>query len=119
GKAIVASASEALRAQGTDYIHSEWEKALARKRDDPEGAITSSRSLIEGTLKYILEQSDVAYDEKAELPKLYKQTAEVLNLAPSQHTEAIFKQILGGCQSVVEGMGALRNKLGDAHGKSG
>src|SRR5690606_19840438 len=34
GKAIVASASEALRTQGTDYIHSEWEKALARKRDD-------------------------------------------------------------------------------------
>ena len=51
------------------------------------------------------------------MPKLYKLTAEQLNLAPSQHTEKIFKQILGGCQTVVEGLGALRNKLGDAHGK--
>jgi len=40
-----------------------------------------------------------------------------LNLSPSQHTEQIFKQILGGCHSVVQGIGALRNKLGDAHGK--
>lgn len=27
----------------------------------------------------------------------------------------MFKQILGNCQSVVESLGALRNKLGDAH----
>jgi hypothetical protein len=40
-----------------------------------------------------------------------------LQLAPSQHTEADFKRILGGCTSVVEGLGGLRNRLGDAHGK--
>jgi hypothetical protein len=40
-----------------------------------------------------------------------------LNLAPQQHTEEIFKQILGGCQTVVNGLGSLRNKTGDAHGK--
>jgi Abortive infection C-terminus len=37
--------------------------------------------------------------------------------ATSQHSETIFKQILGGCTAVVEGLGALRNKLGDSHGK--
>ncbi|MDR6378913.1 abortive infection family protein [Paraburkholderia caledonica] len=38
----------------------------------------------------------------------------------SEHVLAawnVFTQILGGCQSVVEGLGALRNKLSDAHGK--
>jgi hypothetical protein len=40
-----------------------------------------------------------------------------LNLSPAQHTEQIFKQILGGCKSVVEGLGAMRNKISDAHGK--
>jgi len=40
-----------------------------------------------------------------------------LNLAPSQHTAVVFKQILGGCQCVVEGLGTLRNRLSDAHGK--
>jgi hypothetical protein len=49
--------------------------------------------------------------------KLYRQTAERLNLAPSQHTEQVFKQILGGCTAVVEGLGALRNRLSDSHGK--
>ncbi len=40
-----------------------------------------------------------------------------LNLSPSQHTEDIFKQILGGCSGIVNGLGSLRNRLGDAHGK--
>ena len=43
--------------------------------------------------------------------------AKVLNIAPSQHSEPIFKQILGGCTAVVEGLGALRNRLSDAHGQ--
>lgn len=85
--------------------------------DDPEGAITSSRTLIETTCKYILDELKITYKDDIELPKLYKLTAENLNLAPDQHTEQIFKQILGGCQSVVDGLGALRNKLSDSHGK--
>ncbi|MGE6473339.1 abortive infection family protein [Serratia proteamaculans] len=48
--------------------------------------------------------------------KLYRQTAELLNLAPSQHTKKVFKQILGDCTSVVEGLEVLRNRLSDSHG---
>ena len=40
-----------------------------------------------------------------------------MNLSPDQHTEQVFKQILGGCSSIVNGLGSLRNSLGDAHGK--
>jgi hypothetical protein len=29
----------------------------------------------------------------------------------------VSKQILGGCSAIVNGLGTLRNKLGDAHGK--
>lgn len=36
-------------------------------------------------------------------------------MAPDSHSEQVFKQILGNCQSIVESLGALRNKLGDAH----
>jgi Abortive infection C-terminus len=97
-------------------VHEAWKKAFERREKDPEGAITSGRSLLEAVCKFVLDKSGATYDEGIELPKLYKAAAEKLNLAPSQHTEQIFKQILGGCQSVVEGLGALRNKLGDAHG---
>jgi hypothetical protein len=67
--------------------------------------------------KHILDDASISYDEGIELPKLYKLTAKQLRLAPEQHSEEVFKQILGGCASVVDGLGALRNRLSDAHGR--
>lgn len=100
------------------HLHTLWEKALERKENDPEGAITAARTLIESVLKHILDDQSIIYNEGADLPVLYKEVAKSLNLAPELHNEGIFKQILGGVNSVVTGLGALRNKLGDAHGKS-
>lgn len=114
---IDSSTSKTIEKFNQDYINSQWMKALERKADDPEGAITSARTLIETTCKFILDEFNVSYKDDIELPKLYKLTADNLNLAPDQHTEQIFKQILGACQSVIEGLGSLRNKLSDSHGK--
>jgi hypothetical protein len=100
------------------HIHELWQKAIERKESDPEGAITSARTLIESVLKYILDDQSIIYNDGADLPVLYKEVAKSLNLAPELHNEGIFKQIHGGVTSVVTGLGALRNKLGDAHGKS-
>lgn len=99
------------------FINKEWEKALKRKNTDPEGAITMSRTLLETVCKQILDELRISYDDKADLPIIYKQTSRQLNLAPDQHTEQIFKQILSGCSNVVFGLGSLRNKLSDAHGR--
>lgn len=114
---IEESTTKTLEKFNIEYINSQWLKSLERKSDDPEGAITSARTLIETTCKFILDDLSVKYEDDLDLPKLYKLTATQLNLAPDQHTEQIFKQILGGCQSVVESLGALRNKLSDSHGK--
>ena len=84
---------------------------------DPEGAVTMARTLLETVCKHILEDAKVEFSPGADLPTLYRATADKLNLAPSNHTEKVFKQILGSATSVVEGLGALRNRLGDAHGK--
>ena len=54
--------------------------------------------------------TDSRYKDDIELPKIYNLTTDNLNLAPDQHTEQIFKQILGGRQTVVEGLGAGRKK---------
>jgi hypothetical protein len=99
-----------------EAVQAVWNRALERRISDPEGAITSARALLETVCKHILDDLSVSYDEKADLPRLYRLTSEGLKIAPSQHTEQVFKQILGGCTSVVEGLGALRNRLGDAHG---
>jgi hypothetical protein len=109
--------SEILMKFDGENVHEVWQKALVRREGDSEGAITSARTLLETVCKHILDQSGVEYPEDADLPKLYRLVATELNLAPNQHTETIFKQILGGCTAVVEGLGALRNRLSDAHGK--
>lgn len=109
--------SDALKTLSAEEVHTIWARALERRASDPEAAITSARTLLESTCKHVLEEEGVSYDDKADLPKLYGLTAQTLNVAPDQHTEKVFKQILGGCQAVIEGLGAMRNKLSDAHGK--
>lgn len=109
--------TEALNSHNIDGISEQWSKILFRTKEDPSGSITASRSLLESVLKYILDERDITYDDdKAELATLYKAVQEELRLGPSHHQEQIFKQILTGCRSIVDGLGAMRNKLGDAHG---
>lgn len=100
----------------TQYISQAWEKARSRRHDDPEGAITAARTLLESVCKHILDERAIEYGD-ADLPKLYGLTAKELNLAPSQHTEDAFKKILGGAHAIVDGLANLRNRLGDAHGQ--
>lgn len=109
--------SEILSKFDTEHVHQVWVRALERRTGDPEGAITSARTLLETVCKHILDESGTHYDDESDLPKLYRLTAETLDLAPNQQSEDIFKRIFGGCQTVVENLGALRNKLSDAHGK--
>lgn len=109
--------SEALKTFDIEGIHQLWMKALERRLTDPEGAITIARSILESICKHILENSGSSYEPDSDLPGLYKMVSKELNIAPSQHSETVFKQILGGCTAVVEGLGALRNRLSDAHGQ--
>ena len=113
------SVSETLETFDAEGVATVWRKASARQQSgDAEGAITSARALLETVCKHIIEAipGDPAglHDD---LPKLYRQAADRLKLAPGQHTEDAFKQILSGCTSVVHGLATLRNKLSDAHGQ--
>jgi hypothetical protein len=110
-------ASDILLVVDAPHVVLAWQAAFMRKDSDPEGAITIARTLLESVCKHILDKAAISYDDTWDLPKLYGNASEQLNLAPQQHSELVFKQILGGCRSVVEGLGALRNKHGDAHGK--
>lgn len=96
-------------------VQAAWQKSLDRRAS--QRAQLQWHARYWSVCKHILEEAAIPYDDSPDLNKLYRQTAEHLNIAPSQHTEQLFKQILGGCTSVVEGLGALRNRLGDSHGK--
>jgi Abortive infection C-terminus/AbiJ N-terminal domain 3 len=110
--------SEALASFDEAGVREAWRKALERRSSDPEGAITSAKTLLETVCKHIIEDGDGSkYGYNDDLPKLYYLAAVQLNLAPSQHTELLFKSILGNCQSVVGQLSSVRNKLGDSHGQ--
>lgn len=110
-------ASDALETFDAAGVNAVWVKALARRNTDPEGAITVARTLIETVTKHILDKMGETYTDKDDLPKLYATAAKALNLAPNQYTEEPFKAILGGVMNVVNGIGTLRNRLSDSHGR--
>jgi hypothetical protein len=110
------AAAEALVRLNATSVGAAWRRALERRSSDPEGAITLARSLLESVCKHVLEEMGQPYPDDADIPRLYRLVADQLKLAPGQHPEDAFKRILGGCTSVVEGLGTLRNRHGDAHG---
>jgi hypothetical protein len=87
---------------------------------DYDGAITNARSIVEAVLIEIegrLDPTPTAYD--GDLGRLYKRVQKRLNIDPAQAglTDAL-RQILSGLTSIVAGLGALRNKAGDAHARA-
>lgn len=111
--------SDALGSFDAEAVHAVWAKALERRTSDPEGAITLARTLLETVTKRILDERGEAYSNTDDLPKLYGKVAKALNLAPNQHTEEPIKAILGGAMNLVNGIGTLRNRLSDSHGRGG
>lgn len=111
--------SDTLETFDAEAVHSVWNKAIARRTVDPEGAITIARTLLETACKRILDERQIPYTDTEDPPKLYGMAAKALNLAPSQHTEEPIKAILGGAMSLVNGLGTLRNRLSDSHGRGG
>jgi hypothetical protein len=73
--------------------------------------------LLETVCKHILAAQNVEYAEGDELPRLYRLTAESWRIAPNDATEEAFRRIFGACTSIVESLGTIRNRMGDAHGR--
>ena len=109
--------SDTLQNFNAESVHAIWSKAIERRLSDPEGAITIARTLLETVCKYVLDELKIKYNDSADLPKLYTEVAKALSLAPSQHTEEAIKSILGGAMKLVNGIGTLRNRLSDSHGR--
>ncbi len=116
GSPADAAISSALERFEPEQIHVRWTAALERRSTDPAGAITLARTLLEDVCRWLLEELGAKAADHDDLPALYRKLSKALKLAPDDHSEQVLKQILGSCQQVVEQLGALRNKLGDAHG---
>ena len=116
GASVDAVTSDVLQTFGAGGVYAVWQRALQRRLADPEGAITGARTLLETVCRHVLDERGVTYAETLDLPVLMKMTAEQLNIAPSRHSEVVFKRILGSVASLVDGIGSVRDRIGDAHG---
>jgi len=109
--------SRVLSVVDSNHVRTYWRKTLERLPSDPEGAITSAKSLLESVCKHVLDKKGIKYAETEDLPGLYQMTASALGISPSRQTDDTTKKILGSCVTIVNGVANLRNKLSDAHGK--
>ncbi|MEW6591230.1 MAG: abortive infection family protein [Pseudomonadota bacterium] len=87
---------------------------------DYSGAITNARSLVESVLIGIEKEYDPhAAEYDGNLQALYKRVQKLLHLEPERKDISdSLRQILSGLVSVVGGLAAVRNKMGDAHATS-
>ena len=109
--------TRAIESFSENVLRDEWREATDLIETDAPAAGVKAIVLLESTMKHILDDLEVDYALEATCRDLYKAVKAELGLGPSKQTDPIFKQILGGCTSVVEGLGAARNKTG-AHGAS-
>ena len=98
-------------------VKADFERALSSIESDPGGAITSACSTLESVAKSILDGLGKPYPKDQSIQPLVFATLRELALAPDQYSEAEIKRILGGLVNIPAGIGVLRTKYGDAHGR--
>jgi hypothetical protein len=105
-----------------DTVNRDLERALASAETDPEDAVTSACSVVESVCRSVLLKLGVSLPAKKDVQGLYQAVRDPLGLTPDKQGVADeiandVRTILGGLNSVVNGVGALRTHRGDAHGR--
>jgi hypothetical protein len=99
---------------------------LARlKRDidtDPPAAIAHCKELLESQCKLVLSDLGVAYNERDDLPQLYRAASTALgihadSIPENRRASDSVKGILRALQSVVQNVAEARNAMGTGHGR--
>jgi hypothetical protein len=108
----------ALNTAESEAVREAWTKVQQRLQEDPEGAITTARSLLEAGCKFVLEDRGDTAEEVSDLPRLYRRAAEHLKLDARGEINESLRRVLAACAAIVDGVAHLRNRLSDAHGKN-
>jgi hypothetical protein len=105
-----------------DTVSRDLDRALSSAENDPEDAVTSACSVVESVCRSVLIELGLPLPAKKDVQGLYQAVREPLGLTPdkagvSDDIANDVRTILGGLNSVVNGVGALRTHGGDAHGR--
>lgn len=83
---------------------------------DPDLAIGTAKELIETVCKTILEARQREIDKDWSLGRLFKEANKAMEESLGDNLKSI-PQILGGLNSIVDGISNLRNNFGTGHGR--
>jgi hypothetical protein len=105
-----------------DTVQRDLDRAMASAQTDPEDAVTSACSTLESVCRSILVELNLPLPAKKDIQGLYNAVKEPLGLAQGRDDlnpafASDIRTILGGLQTVVQGIGSLRTHAGDAHGR--
>lgn len=119
---VVGALATAVVTIDFDTVKLDLERALASAESDPEDAVTSACSVVESVCRSVLIELGSPLPSKKDVQGLYQAVREPLGLKPDKDGVADdiaqdVRTILGGLNSIVNGVGALRTHGGDAHGR--
>lgn len=103
---------------GRSFVKEQLEKCDTKlAQQDYDGAITNARSLIEDVIARDIHKQITGEEmqTKGDLIKDYNCIKKLLNLVEHKNLDNAFKQVTGGLSSIVNGLSAIGNKMGDRH----
>ncbi|MFG1417760.1 abortive infection family protein [Xanthobacter sp. V0B-10] len=120
--AVVHTLADAASDIDFDTVQQDLERAQRGAEEDPETAVTAACSIIESVCRSVLVELGLPLPAKKDVQGLYQAVREPLGLAPNKDgiPDLIaddVRSILGGINTVVNGIGALRTHAGSAHGR--
>jgi hypothetical protein len=92
-----------------------WTKAKSRAINDPDGAITASKTMLESLCKIIIDDFEGTYTNKDDFPVLYRKAVEYLELSANSQTEPEYRKIMGSCSQIISSISCIRNRESDSH----
>ncbi|KWF00489.1 hypothetical protein WL80_02530 [Burkholderia ubonensis] len=116
--AIDAEMSESLDDVGDDNLLRLWQDAVDATHVDSADALTRCSRFLEATCAKILRERDVPLPKDKSMSPLVKACLDTLAWPDAKEAEGDVRQLLGGIQSICNGIGALRTHFGTAHGAS-
>ncbi|WP_186058812.1 abortive infection family protein [Burkholderia gladioli] len=108
--------TDSLEAASDDTIAQLWRDAADAVHYDSADALTRCSRFLEAVCAKILRERGVALPKDKSLSPLVKACLETLTWPAEKEAEGDVRQLLGGIQSITNGIGALRTHFGTAHG---
>lgn len=113
-----AEMAESLTTTGDENLARLWQDAVSATHHDTADALTRCSRFLEATCAKILRERGIALPRDKSMQPLVKACLDTLTWPDAKEVEGDVRQLLGGIQSICNGIGALRTHFGTAHGAS-